>query len=164
MLGAPAAGVGRIHPDDRDPAAGGYAAQPGAQLCGGNAGDGAAQPFPAPTAAQGFPPGGARVGEVEVSATTAGAAAVLGVVEQLADGRAHPPITPGCSQPGGIEGNGDGCTDRADPTTDQHRAFDLLDTPIPLTTAAYPEQKPHQTSQSPGQPGDSPISAAVNSD
>jgi hypothetical protein len=50
-----------------------------------------------------------------------------------------------------------------DPTADQRRAFDLLNTPIPLTAAAEPEQAPHQTDKSPGQPRDLPISTTVTS-
>jgi len=35
VLGAPAAGVGRVHADDRDAAPGGHGGQPGAELAGG---------------------------------------------------------------------------------------------------------------------------------
>ncbi|MDY6869952.1 MAG: IS1634 family transposase [Actinomycetota bacterium] len=51
----------------------------------------------------------------------------------------------------------------ADPTPDQRRAFDLLDTPIPLTAAAKPEQPPRPISQSPGQPSDSLTPAVATS-
>ena len=112
VLGAPAAGVGRIHPDDRDPAPRGHAAQPGAEPSGGDASNGAAQPFPALATAEGFPAGGARVGEVQVLHHDRRAALPVGQLKQRADGRAHPPIAPRCSQPSGFDRDGDGFTDR----------------------------------------------------
>ncbi len=94
MLGAPAAGVGRIHPDHRDAAAGGHGGQPVAELGGRDTGNGAAQPFAALTAAQGFAAGGARVGEIKVLHHDRRAILLLGVIKQLGDRRAHPPIAP----------------------------------------------------------------------
>ena len=79
---------------------------------GGDTGDGAAQPFPALSAAQGFAPGGARVGEVEVFHHDRRAVVLLRQIQQRADGGAHPPVTPRCLQPRGINRNGDGFTDR----------------------------------------------------
>ena len=64
VLGAPLAGVGRIHPDHADTPAGSHAGQSMTESGGGDAGHGASQPVAAPAAAQGFPPGGAGVGEV----------------------------------------------------------------------------------------------------
>jgi hypothetical protein len=66
VLSTPAAGVGRVHPDHGDPAAAGHTGQPGPEPGGGNTGYRAAQSLSAVTAAEGFPAGGARVGEVEV--------------------------------------------------------------------------------------------------
>jgi hypothetical protein len=66
MLGTPAAGVGRVDTDDRDPTASGHADQPDAETAGGDPGHGAAQPFAAGAATQGFAAGGARIGEVQV--------------------------------------------------------------------------------------------------
>ena len=94
MLVAPAAGVGRINTDDRDAAAGSHTDQPGAELSGGDAGDGAAQPFSALAAAQGFAPGGARVGEVEVFGHDRRTVVSLRQVQQRADPRTHPPVAP----------------------------------------------------------------------
>jgi hypothetical protein len=66
MLGAPGAGVGRVHTDDRDIATGGHPDQAVAELRGGDASHGAAKPFSLAAAAHAFPSGRARVGEVEV--------------------------------------------------------------------------------------------------
>ena len=111
MLGTPAAGVGRIHPDDRDPAAGGHPGQPSAELSGRDASDGAAQSLSALSAAQGLAPGGARIGEVEVLHHDRRAVVLLGQVEQRADGRAHPSVALRRSQPRGIDRNRDGFAD-----------------------------------------------------
>jgi hypothetical protein len=81
VLGAPAAGVGRVNPDDRGAAPGRHADQPGTELCGGDTRDGAAQPFTTLAAAQSLTPGGARIGEIEVLDHNRRAAAVLGVIE-----------------------------------------------------------------------------------
>jgi hypothetical protein len=55
MLIAPAAGVGGVHPDHGDAAAGGDADQPGPKPRGGDTRYGAAQPLSAFPAAEGFP-------------------------------------------------------------------------------------------------------------
>ncbi len=60
----------------------------------GIAGDGAAQPFPAPAAAQSLAPGGARVGEVEVFHHDRRAILPVGQIEEPADGRTDPPVAP----------------------------------------------------------------------
>ena len=49
------------------------------------------------------------------------------------------------------------------PTDTQRRAFELLDATIPLTTTAVAKTTTHKQHESPAQPGDSPISAAVTS-
>ena len=84
MLGTPAAGVGRVGPDDRDPTASGHADQPDAETAGGDAGHGAAQPFAAGAAAQAFTSDGAGVGEIQILHHDRAATVVLGVVEQPA--------------------------------------------------------------------------------
>src|SRR4029077_14689144 len=56
MLDAPLAGVGGIHPDHADTAAGGHGGQPGAEPAGGDTSNGAAQLLAASAAAQGFAP------------------------------------------------------------------------------------------------------------
>ncbi|MDT5184366.1 MAG: hypothetical protein QOI29_2524 [Mycobacterium sp.] len=66
MVVSPFAGVGRIDADDGDATPGGHGGQPGAKLRGGDASHGGAQPFPAAATAQGFPPGGAGIGEIKV--------------------------------------------------------------------------------------------------
>lgn len=45
VLGAPAAGVGRVHGNDRDAGLVGHRGQPGAELAGGHAGDELPEPF-----------------------------------------------------------------------------------------------------------------------
>jgi hypothetical protein len=94
VLSTPAAGVGRVHPDHGDPAAAGHTGQPGPEPGGGNTGYRAAQSLSAVTAAEGFPAGGARVGEVEVLDHQRRAVVLLGVIEQIGDGRTHPPVAP----------------------------------------------------------------------
>ena len=101
MLGTPAARVGRIHPDHGDPATAGHTDQPGTETRGGDAGYRAAQSLSALSAAEGFPAGDARVGEVEVLHHHRRAVLLLGVIEQIGDGRAHPPIAVRRRQPGG---------------------------------------------------------------
>jgi len=66
VLGAPSAGVGRIHPDHSDPAAGRHGGESGAEAGGGDGGHGAAEPFGALAAAHRVAAGGAGIGEVEV--------------------------------------------------------------------------------------------------
>ena len=94
VLGTPAAGVGRIHPDDCDPVARRHAGEPGAELPRGDASDGAAQSLSALTAAQCFPAGGSRVGEVEVLHHNRPTLVLVGAIEQRADGRTDPPVAP----------------------------------------------------------------------
>jgi hypothetical protein len=65
VLGAPFSCVGRIDADDRDAAAGGHCGQAGAEARSGDAGHGAAEPFPTFAAAHGVAAGGAGIGEVE---------------------------------------------------------------------------------------------------
>ena len=98
MLVAPAAGVGGVHPDHGDTAAGSHADQPGPKLRGGDTGHGAAQSLCAFPAAEGFPARGPRVGEVQILDHDRCAVVVLSVVEQMRDRRTHPPITPGRTQ------------------------------------------------------------------
>jgi hypothetical protein len=93
-LGAPAAGVGRVHADHRDAAAAGHAGQPGTELSGRDASDGAAQLLsPLPTA-QRFPTGGARVGEIKILDHDRRAVLLAGQGEQHADRRTDPPVAP----------------------------------------------------------------------
>ena len=66
VLIAPLAGVGGIHPDHRDAAAGRHGDQPSPEPRGGDTSHGAAQSLSAFPAAQGFPAGGPRVGEVQI--------------------------------------------------------------------------------------------------
>ena len=88
MLGAPAAGVGGVHPDHGDPMAGGHRGQPGPQPPGGNTGYRAAQSLSPRAAAQSFSAGDASVGEVEVLHHHRRAVVLLGGREQIGDGRA----------------------------------------------------------------------------
>jgi hypothetical protein len=100
VLGAPHAGVGRIHPDDGDAAAGGHRGEAGAETRGGDTGHRGAEPFPTLTAAHGVAAGGAGISEIEVLDHHRGAVIHLGVVEQGGDRRADPPITARCRQTG----------------------------------------------------------------
>ncbi len=93
MLVPPAGGVGRIHPDHGDATPGGHRGEPGAEPAGEDSGHGAAQPFPPLAAAQVFPAGRPRVGEVKILHHDRRTAAMLGLVEQAGDRRAQPAIT-----------------------------------------------------------------------
>jgi hypothetical protein len=112
VLAAPRTGVGRVHTDHRDTAPGRHADQSIPESAGGDAGDGAAQPFPARTAAQGFASGGAGVGEVEVFHHNRRTVVVVGVVEQGGDRRAHPPVTVAGTQSRGVHLEADRGADR----------------------------------------------------
>ena len=59
---------------------------------GGDAGHGAAEPFPPRAAAHGVAPGGAGIGEVEVLDHYRGAVVLGAQVEQGGDRRPDPPI------------------------------------------------------------------------
>jgi hypothetical protein len=89
VLGAPFTGVGRIHADDGDAAAGGHRGEPGAKARGGDGGHGAAELFPPRAAAHGVAAGGAGIGEVEVLDDHRGAPGVGRAVEQGGDRRAR---------------------------------------------------------------------------
>jgi hypothetical protein len=98
VLVAPAAGVGRVHADHRDSAADRHADQPIPELGGGNSSDVATQSFPPFSAAEGFPAGGAGVGEVEILRHDRRAVVLLGVIEQGGDRRAYPTIALGSTE------------------------------------------------------------------
>jgi hypothetical protein len=104
VLGPPLTGVGRIDPDDRDAPSGRHRAQPGAELAGGNAGHGTAEPFPPVSVAQRVAAGGAGIGEVQVLDHHRRAVMDLGVVEQGGDRCADPPIALRGGQSRGVEG------------------------------------------------------------
>ncbi len=66
MLSTPFTGVGRVHPDDRDTAAGGHRREAGTEFRGGDTSHRAAEPFPTLAAAHRVASGSAGIGEVEV--------------------------------------------------------------------------------------------------
>jgi hypothetical protein len=113
MLDAPLAGVGGIHPDHADTAAGGHGAQPGAEPAGGDTSNGAAQLLTASAAAQGFAPSRAGIGEIKILDHDRTTAPLPGVVEQGGDRRApaHPGATPTTQRwrPGGWSAHRSGC-------------------------------------------------------
>lgn len=92
MLTPPLAGVGRIHADHSDAAAGSHGGEPVPETPSGDPRHGTAKSFSSPAAAQGFTPGTTRVGEVEVFDHHRRATVVVGEVEQCGDRRADPPV------------------------------------------------------------------------
>jgi hypothetical protein len=80
-LVTPAAGVGGVHADHRQAAARRHADQSIPEPAGRNTRHGAAQPLTPLAAAQGFAPGGPRIGEIQVLDHDRPTSVVLGVVE-----------------------------------------------------------------------------------
>jgi hypothetical protein len=97
MLAPPHAGVGRVHTDDRDATACCHGGESVAESSGGDTGDGAAQPFPAPTAPQRFAPGGPGISEIQVLHHHRRTVLSGGQVQQRGDRGPHPPIALGCA-------------------------------------------------------------------
>jgi hypothetical protein len=93
VLVAPDRRPARIHRYHGDALVGGHLREPVAELGRGEAGDGAAEPLPAPSTAHPLPAGLAGVGEVEVLDHHRRAATLTDDREQPADRRTQPPIT-----------------------------------------------------------------------
>jgi len=105
VLSAPFAGVGRVHPDHGDAAAGRHRGESGAELGGGDAGGGAAEPLPTCAAAHRVAADGAGIGDVEVLDHHRGALSVGGGIEQGGDRRPDRPVAWGCGQSGRVDGD-----------------------------------------------------------
>jgi hypothetical protein len=95
MLAPPHAGVGRIHTDYRDATACCHGGESVAESSGGDAGDGAAQPFPAGAAPQHFAPVGPGISEIPVLHHHRCTVVSGGQVQQRGDRCPHPPIAVG---------------------------------------------------------------------
>ncbi len=92
MLTSPLTGVGRVHADNGNAAAGRHGGQPGTELAGGYAGHDAAEPLAALRATKGFPADDAGIGKVEVLHHHSGTSCAFCVVEEFGYRRPDPPI------------------------------------------------------------------------